>query len=91
MFKVLIVDDEPIIRKGLINIVDWNTLGCYVCGEASDGVEGMDKITEFMPDIIVADIQMPGVDGLTMIRRIKELIPYSKFIIIMVSYKIRSF
>ena len=82
MFKVLIVDDEPIIRKGLINIVDWNTLGCYVCGEASDGVEGMDKITEFMPDIIVADIQMPGVDGLTMIRRIKELIPYSKFIIL---------
>ncbi|MFZ5351716.1 MAG: response regulator transcription factor [Bacillota bacterium] len=82
MFKVLIVDDEAVIRKGLKNIIDWKSLECDVCGEASDGVEGQAKIKALQPDIIITDINMPEVDGLNMIKETKALIPYSKIIIL---------
>ncbi len=82
MFKVLIIDDEPIIRKGLKNIVNWKQYECEVCGEASDGAEGRELIRKLLPDIVITDIKMPETDGLTMIRQIKEDIPGSKIIIL---------
>lgn len=82
MFKVLIVDDEPVIRKGIKNVIDWESMGCAICGEASDGIEGMDMIKELRPDIVITDIKMPGVDGLEMIRETKEIIPDGKIIIL---------
>lgn len=44
MNKVLIVDDESMIRKGLINVIDWKNIECEICGEAGDGIEGMELI-----------------------------------------------
>lgn len=82
MFKVLIVDDEPIIRKGIRNIVNWNSFGCEVCGEADNGLDGKAIIENLHPDIIVTDIKMPEVDGLTMIQDIKKIVPDSKIIIV---------
>lgn len=82
MFKVLIIDDEPIIRKGIRNIVNWDNFGCEVCGEAGDGLEGRQQIQKFHPDIIITDIRMPEVDGLSMIAEIKEDVPDSKIIIL---------
>lgn len=82
MYKVLIVDDETIIRRGLKNIIDWKSLGCVVCGEAANGEEGQDLIKSLRPEIIITDINMPGVDGLRMIRETKELIPKCKVIIL---------
>ena len=82
MFKVLIIDDEPIIRKGLKNIINWKQFECEVCGEASDGFEGCCRIKDLLPDIIITDIRMPEVDGLSMIREIKELVPGSKIIML---------
>lgn len=82
MFKVLIIDDEPIIRKGIRNIVNWSNYGCEVCGEAGDGLEGKEIIKSCRPDIVVTDIRMPEVDGLTMIGEIKSIIPDCKVIIL---------
>lgn len=82
MFKVLIIDDEPIIRKGLKNIIHWKQFNCEICGEASDGLEGRDLIIKLLPDIIITDIRMPEVDGLTMIAEIKSIVPESKIIIL---------
>ncbi|RCX17551.1 AraC family two component transcriptional regulator [Anaerobacterium chartisolvens] len=82
MFKVLIVDDEAIIRKGLKNVVNWKQFDCEICGEAADGLKGCEMIKEFLPDIIVTDIKMPEIDGLAMMRQIKELVPDSKVIIL---------
>ncbi len=82
MFKVLIVDDEAIIRKGLKNVVNWKQFDCEICGEAADGLKGCEMIKEFLPDIIVTDIKMPEIDGLAMMREIKELVPDSKVIIL---------
>ena len=82
MFKVLIIDDEPIIRKGLKNIINWKNYECEVCGEAVDGHEGSELIQKYLPDIIITDIKMPEIDGLSMIREIKSKVPDSKIIIL---------
>ncbi len=82
MFKVLIIDDEPIIRKGLKNIINWKNYECEVCGEAVDGHEGSELIRKYLPDIIITDIKMPEIDGLSMIREIKSKVPDSKIIIL---------
>ena len=82
MYKVLLIDDEPIIRKGLKNTIPWESYGCSVCGEAADGIEGLDKIKELKPEIIITDIRMPGMNGLDMIENIHEVLPGSKVIIL---------
>lgn len=66
MHKVLIVEDEDIIRKGLIFMVDWLKVDCIVVGEASNGVKGVEMIEKHRPDIVIADIRMPFMDGLRM-------------------------
>ena len=82
MFKVIIIDDEPIIRKGLKNIINWKQFGCTVCAEASDGEEGKHLIEVHHPDILITDIRMPEMDGLNMIRDVKSCIPNCKIIIL---------
>ena len=67
MYKVLVVEDEDIIRKGLIFMVDWLKVNCIVAGEASDGEEGLAKIQEIRPDIVITDVKMPCKDGLRML------------------------
>lgn len=67
MYKVLVVEDEDIIRKGLIYMVDWLKVNCVVAGEAADGVEGLRKISEIRPDIVITDVKMPFKDGLKML------------------------
>jgi len=64
MYKVLILDDEPLISKGLSEKIDWAELKCEICGIASDGFEGKKLIDELNPDIVVSDIVMPGHTGL---------------------------
>ncbi len=86
MYKVAIIDDEPLIRKGIKNIVNWKQLDCEVCADANDGVEGMEIIKEHLPEIILTDICMPGIDGLNMLKQVKSLVPNSK-IIIMTGYR----
>jgi two-component system, response regulator YesN len=64
MYKVLILDDEPLISKGLSEKIDWAGLECEICGIASDGFEGKKMINELNPDIVVSDVVMPGHTGL---------------------------
>lgn len=82
MFKVLIIDDESIIRKGIKNIINWKQLDCEVCADASDGIEGIELIKKYLPEIIITDIRMPGLDGLSMIKQVKGIVPNSKIIIL---------
>jgi len=81
MYKVLIAEDEEIIRKGLMFSVNWQELDCTVISDCSNGDEGIRKILECHPDIVITDINMPMVDGLEMIRRTYEEVEYSTIII----------
>ncbi|MDF2988324.1 MAG: response regulator containing CheY-like receiver domain and AraC-type DNA-binding domain [Eubacterium sp.] len=82
MYKVLIIDDESIIRKGIKNIINWKQLDCEVCADASDGIEGIELIKKYLPEIIITDIRMPGLDGLSMIKQVKSIVPNTKIIIL---------
>lgn len=75
MYKVVIIDDEPIIVEGLSRSIQWKNWQCEVVGTASSGEEGMELIDSVNPDILFSDICMPGMDGLTMIAAIKSQHP----------------
>jgi len=59
MYRVLLVEDEEIIRKGIRYSVPWEECGCSVVGEAENGAVGEEKIAELQPDIVITDITMP--------------------------------
>lgn len=82
MYKILIIDDEAIIRRGLKNIIDWESLDCVVCDEAGNGVEAIDKVKTHMPDIIIVDIKMPGMNGIELIKAVKDIVKKCKIIIL---------
>ena len=67
MYKVAIIDDEPLIVEGLSKTMAWEKWDCQVIGAASGGKEGMGLIREKRPDIVITDINMPKIDGLRMI------------------------
>lgn len=81
MFKVIIVEDEEIIRKGLVFMVDWLKVGCVVAGEAVDGVEGLQKIEAIRPDIVITDVKMPFKNGIEMLQESIERYGYEAIII----------
>lgn len=81
MYKVLIVEDEDIIRKGLIFMVDWLKVNCVVAGEAADGQEGLAKIKEIQPDIVITDVKMPFKDGLQMLEESIDSFGYEAIIV----------
>lgn len=75
MFKVVIIDDEPIIVKGITKVVPWEKYDCQVAGTASNGLEGRQVIEKIKPDIVFTDIAMPGLDGLGMIAALRVEYP----------------
>ena len=84
MYRVLIAEDEDIIRKGIAYTMDWVSMGCTIVGEAANGKEGVEKIKELSPDIVLADIMMPMMNGIEMIRKGQEIADFKA--IIMTSY-----
>lgn len=72
MRKVLIVDDEVSIRKGLPLIIDWESYGYQIVGSAENGEVGLAMIRELKPDVVIADIRMPGKNGLDMVAAAAE-------------------
>jgi two-component system response regulator YesN len=81
LYKVLIVEDERIIRKGLIFSFDWEEVNCVVVGEAENGQEGLEKIAELKPDIVIADINLPIMNGIAMIEKTIDECQYSAIIV----------
>ena len=75
MYKVILIDDEPIIVEGLTRVIKWEDYNCMIVASANDGNEGRRAILEHRPDIIISDISMPGLDGLSMIAGLKSEFP----------------
>jgi DNA-binding NarL/FixJ family response regulator len=80
---VLLVDDHPLVRDGIASLLQAR--GLEVVGEASNGIEALHKARALRPDIILMDIQMPGLNGLEATRLIKTEIPEVKIIMLTVS------
>lgn len=82
MYKLIVIEDEAIEREGLVRLTDWRSLGIEVVHAACDGLEGYQKCCEIKPDIIIADIKMPGMNGLELLRQVKTFIPGIKSVIV---------
>lgn len=82
MYKILIVDDEDLIRTGLISRIDHHGFEFDVVMEASNGREALELIEKYRPNIVITDVRMPDVDGIELIKNAMEFYPEIKFIII---------
>lgn len=82
MLKVFLVEDEFVVREGIKNNIDWKSHGYEFCGEASDGELAFPMIQKLKPDIVITDIRMPFMDGLTLSRLIKRDFPWMEIIIL---------
>ena len=80
--RVLLVDDEIMIREGFKKLFDWETHGCTVAGEAADGMEALAKIDSLNPDIVIMDINIPIMNGLKVIKMSRIKHPDTAFIIV---------
>lgn len=72
MYRVMIADDESIVRKGLVNLVDWKALDCEIVFQADDGVTVLENLELYHPDILICDIKMPRTDGIGVAKSIYE-------------------
>ena len=75
MFRVILIDDEPLIVEGLKKVVRWEEYRCTVVATAEDAEKGAELIRTLQPDILFTDIRMPGVDGLTMLAGLRSEFP----------------
>lgn len=75
MYKVIVIDDEPIIVEGIVRMIPWDTYGCKVVATVNDGLEGIDVIKEHKPHMVFTDIAMPDLDGLSMLAALKSELP----------------
>lgn len=85
MYRVLIVDDEEHIRQGLKNVIDWNTFGFEITSEASNGQQALELVERLKPDLIIADIKMPEMNGLDMIQQLRST-GYSGYFILVTGF-----
>lgn len=85
MYRILIADDEAIIREGIKCLLDWEGLGFTIAGEASNGEQAYQEILRLCPDVALLDIRMPGMSGLDAIREIRDA-GYEGRIIILSGY-----
>ncbi len=70
--RILIADDEDIVREGLKHVIDWNRLGFFLCAEAADGDEALEKIRLCQPHVVLLDVRMPSMDGTRVISEARK-------------------
>lgn len=80
MYRIVIADDEWVIREGLRYTIPWDALECEIVGEAVDGADAWEQIERNAPDILLTDIQMPGCDGLELALQVSQHYPLVKIV-----------
>ena len=72
MYTILLVEDEEAVRHSIKDLTPWEEYGFSVMGEASNGMEALEIISETTPDVIITDIRMPYMDGIQFIQEVRE-------------------
>ncbi|KWX83531.1 hypothetical protein AMQ83_31125 [Paenibacillus riograndensis] len=72
MYKLFIADDEQLVVETLSEMIDWDAFGVRIIGTANNGKQALERILQSDPDIVLTDIRMPGLNGLDLIRTLKE-------------------
>jgi two-component system response regulator YesN len=85
MYSILLVDDETMVRKVIKAKIPWEEYGFVISGEAENGLEALEIIQDQNPDVIITDIKMPYMDGLTLVNEMRKLYP-EKLVIILSGY-----
>ena len=80
MYSILIVEDEPIIRRGIASLIDFESLGISTVHEVENGEQALQKIREEAPDILLTDINMPKMDGITLAQLVRTEYPQMRII-----------
>lgn len=80
--KIIIVEDESIIRKGLVKHIDWKSLGINEIRVAANTQEALTICEDYMPDIVVSDVSMPGENGIVLCRKLRQLFPEIEIIFV---------
>ena len=81
LYRIMLVDDEEEVRKAIIRNMDWDRMGFTVVGDAENGEDALEKLEQLEPDVVMTDIRMPYMDGLTLAARIREKYPSMKILI----------
>ena len=82
MLKVVLVEDETVIREGIRDTVPWGEYGYEFAGEAADGEMALSVIRKTRPDLLITDVKMPFMDGLSLSKIVSEEFPKTKIVII---------
>ena len=72
LYRIILVDDEEEVRKSIIRKIKWEENGFLVAGDAENGEDALEKIELLEPDLILTDIRMPYMDGLTLAERVRR-------------------
>jgi two-component system response regulator YesN len=75
MYKLLLVDDETATREGILKNIDWQEIGIGEVRDAKSGVQALNIAREFIPDILLTDIKMPKMNGITLSHHVREINP----------------
>lgn len=81
LYKIMLVDDEEEVRKGMIKKIQWEEAGFQVVGDGENGEDALEKIELLEPDVVLTDIKMPYMDGLALAERIRQNYPSIKVLI----------
>ena len=81
LYSIILVDDEEEVRKSIIKQIDWESAGFKVVGDAENGEDGLEKIELLEPNVVLTDIRMPYMDGLTLTEKIRQRYPSTKLVI----------
>lgn len=82
MYKLMLADDERIIREGISSIVDWSDMDISLTGVAKNGIEAYEVISKDPPDIVLTDIKMPGMDGLELAKKVRDEYPETAVVVL---------
>lgn len=82
MYRIMIVDDEPLILAGIASLLDWEEHQCKIVGKASNGQQALAQMETLQPDIVITDIKMPAMDGITFMKTAMERGDTASFILL---------